>query len=70
MQGHPKVARLGDLGYQAVGRSLAGSAFAAALQGAGVLVIALLFGVPLAPLLAANGAFLAFVPQVGAISRG
>jgi predicted PurR-regulated permease PerM len=64
-QRRPKVERLGDLAYQAVGRSAAGSALAALLQGAVVLVIALLFGVPLAPLLAANGAFWAFVPQIG-----
>ncbi len=47
--------------------SSAGSTFTALLQGAVVLVIGVAFGVPLSPLLAANAAFFAFVPQVGGL---
>ncbi|MBV8304025.1 MAG: AI-2E family transporter [Acidimicrobiia bacterium] len=63
----PRARRLGDLIYQAVGRSAAGAAFTALLQGAVVLGIGLAFGVPLAPLLAANAIFWAFVPQIGGL---
>jgi len=63
----PRAERLGDLVYQAVGRSAAGSAFTALLQGAVVLGIGLAFGVPLSPVLAANAAFFACVPQVGGL---
>ena len=64
-QRRPRAEDLGNRIYQAVGRSAAGSTFAALLQGAVVLVIAVAFGLPLSPLLAANAAFWAFVPQVG-----
>jgi predicted PurR-regulated permease PerM len=63
----PRVERLGSLTYQTVGRSAAGSAFTALLQGAVVLIIGLSFGVPLSPVLAANAAFWALVPQVGGL---
>jgi predicted PurR-regulated permease PerM len=62
--------QMGALAYQAVGRSAAGSAFAALLQGAVVLVIALVLHIPLAPLLAANAAIWSFVPQVGGLLAG
>jgi predicted PurR-regulated permease PerM len=62
--------RVGALAYQAVGRSAAGSAFAALLQGSVVLVIALVLNVPLALLLAANAAIWSFVPQVGGLLAG
>jgi predicted PurR-regulated permease PerM len=62
--------RMGGLAYQAVGRSAAGSAFAAVLQGGVVLVIALLLHLPLALLLAANAAIWSFVPQVGGLFAG
>jgi predicted PurR-regulated permease PerM len=63
----PAAERLGNLTYEAVARSAAGSAFSALLQGAVVLVIGLAFGVPLSPILAANAVFWAFVPQVGGL---
>jgi predicted PurR-regulated permease PerM len=63
----PRAERVGDLVYQAVGRSAAGSAFTALLQGAVVLAIGVGFGVPLSPILAASAAFFAFVPQVGGL---
>jgi predicted PurR-regulated permease PerM len=62
--------RVGALAYQAVGRSAAGSAFAAVLQGGVVLVIALVLHIPLALLLAANAAIWSFVPQVGGLLAG
>jgi predicted PurR-regulated permease PerM len=62
--------QMGALAYQAVGRSAAGSAFAALLQGGVVLVIALVLHIPLAPLLAANAAIWSFVPQVGGLLAG
>jgi predicted PurR-regulated permease PerM len=63
----PAAERVGNLVYLAVGRSAAGSAFSALLQGAVVLVIGLAFGVPLSPILAANAAFCAFIPQLGGL---
>lgn len=65
-----KVERLGSLMYDTVGRSAAGSAFSALLQGAVVMVIALAFRVPLAPVLAANAALWSFIPQVGGLFAG
>jgi putative heme transporter len=65
-----KVERLGSLMYETVGRSAAGSAFSALLQGAVVMVIALAFRVPLAPVLAANAALWSFIPQVGGLFAG
>jgi predicted PurR-regulated permease PerM len=62
--------RLSALAYQAVGRSAAGSAFAALVQGSVVLVIALVLHIPLALLLAANAAIWSFVPQVGGLLAG
>jgi predicted PurR-regulated permease PerM len=62
--------RIGGLTYETVGRSAAGAALSAMLQAGVVLVIALAFGVPLAPLLAANAALWSFVPQVGGLFAG
>ncbi len=64
------VERLGSLMYETVGRYAAGSAFSALLQGAVVMVIALAFRVPLAPVLAANAALWSFIPQVGGLFAG
>jgi predicted PurR-regulated permease PerM len=65
-----RVERVGALAYETVGRSAAGSAFSALLQGGVVLVVALIFRVPLAPVLAANAALWSFVPQVGGLFAG
>src|SRR4051794_29529469 len=62
----PSAERLGNLVYLAVGRSAAGAAFTALLQGAVVMGVGLASGAPMAPPLAANAAFWACVPQVGA----
>src|SRR5262249_49446310 len=65
-----EVERLGDLTYETVGRSAAAKGFSALLQGSVVMVIALAFGVPLAPLLAAIATIASFIPQIGGALAG
>ena len=62
--------RLGSLTYDTVGRSAAAKGFSALLQGSVVMVIALAFGVPLAPMLGAIAAIGGFIPQIGGAIAG
>ena len=57
--------RLGTLAYRTVGQYFAGSVLVAALAGVAVTTVALILGVPLAPLLGAWTMVFNMVPQIG-----
>jgi predicted PurR-regulated permease PerM len=62
--------RLADLGYQVVGRYVAGSVFVALIAGVFVLVTGLALGVPLTPLVAVWVGVFDLVPQIGGAAGG
>ncbi|HMQ25172.1 MAG TPA: AI-2E family transporter [Acidimicrobiales bacterium] len=62
--------RVGRLFYQVIGKYFAGSVLVAVLQGLAVLVVALIFGVPLAPLIAVWVMIFNLVPQIGGAVGG
>jgi predicted PurR-regulated permease PerM len=62
--------RLADLGYQVVGRYVAGSVFVAFIAGVFVLVTGLALGVPLTPLVAVWVGVFDLVPQIGGAAGG
>jgi putative heme transporter len=62
--------RLADLGYQVVGRYVAGSVFVAVIAGVFVLVTGLALGVPLTPLVAVWVGVFDLVPQIGGAAGG
>ena len=66
----PRADRVGRLFYQVIGKYFAGSVFVAVLQGLAVLVVALIFGVPLAPLIAVWVMVFNLVPQIGGAVGG
>lgn len=65
-----RVETLGDLGYRAVGRYVAGSLSVALVAGLFVLTLGLVMGVPLAPLLALWVMVWNLVPQIGGAAGG
>jgi putative heme transporter len=66
----PRVERVGDLFYRIVGKYFAGSLLVAAIAGTTVLVVALVLGLPLAPLIAVWVAVFDLVPQIGGAAGG
>jgi predicted PurR-regulated permease PerM len=66
----PQAQRLADLGYQVVGRYVAGSVFVAMIAGLFVLVTGLALGVPLTPLVAVWVMVFDLVPQIGGAAGG
>jgi len=66
----PRARRLGDLGYRAVGRYVAGSLSVAVVAGLFVLALGLAMRVPLAPLLALWVMVWNLVPQIGGAAGG
>lgn len=62
--------RLADLGYQVVGRYVAGSVFVAMIAGVFVLVAGLALAVPLTPLVAVWVMVFDLVPQIGGAAGG
>jgi predicted PurR-regulated permease PerM len=62
--------RLADLGYQVVGRYVAGSLFVAMIAGLFVLIAGLALGVPLTPLVAVWVMVFDLVPQIGGAAGG
>lgn len=62
--------RVGRVFYQVVGRYFGGSLTVAAMMGIYVLTIALVFGVPLAPLAAIWAMFTDLIPQIGGLLGG
>lgn len=62
--------RMGRVFYQVIGKYFAGSVLVAVLHGLWILVIGLLFGVPLAPLLAVWVMVFNLVPQIGGAVGG
>lgn len=65
-----RAERLGDLGYRAVGRYVAGSLSVAVVAGLFVLTLGLVMGVPLTPLLALWVMVWNLVPQIGGAAGG
>ncbi|HVM09704.1 MAG TPA: AI-2E family transporter [Acidimicrobiales bacterium] len=65
-----RAERLGDIGYRAVGRYVAGSLSVAMVAGLFILVLGLVMGVPLAPLLALWVMVWNLVPQIGGAAGG
>jgi len=65
-----RVRSVASLTYTTIGRSAAAKGFSALLQGSVVMVIALAFGVPLAPLLGAIATIASFIPQIGGAMAG
>ena len=68
--GRDRAERLGDLGYRAVGRYVAGSLSVAVMAGLFTLTLGLIMGVPLAPLLALWVTVWNLVPQIGGAMGG
>ncbi|HEX4979413.1 MAG TPA: AI-2E family transporter [Acidimicrobiales bacterium] len=66
----PRVERIGDLAYRAVGRYVAGSLSVAVVAGLFVLTLGLVMSVPLAPLLALWVMLWDLVPQIGGAAGG
>jgi predicted PurR-regulated permease PerM len=66
----PRVERMGDLFYRIVGKYFAGSLLVASIAGTTVLVVALVLGLPLAPLIAVWVAVFDLVPQIGGAAGG
>lgn len=63
---HKEMAdRMGSLAYRTVGQYFAGSVLVAAVAGVAVTTVALILGVPLAPLLGAWTMVFNLVPQIG-----
>jgi predicted PurR-regulated permease PerM len=62
--------RLGSLAYRTVGQYFAGSVLVAAIAGVSVTAVALVLGVPLAPLLGTWVAVFDLVPQIGGAVGG
>lgn len=62
--------RLAALGYQVVGRYVAGSVLVAVMAGTVILVLGLALGVPLAPLAAAWITMTNLIPQIGGALGG
>jgi predicted PurR-regulated permease PerM len=67
MPGVDRVRSVGALTYTTGGRSAAAKGFSALLQDSVVMVIALAFGVPVAPLLGAIATIASFIPQIGSV---
>lgn len=65
-----RAEKLGDLGYRAVGRYVAGSLSVAVVAGLFVLTLGLVMGVPLTPLLALWVMVWNLVPQIGGAAGG
>jgi predicted PurR-regulated permease PerM len=65
-----RAERLGDLGYRAVGRYVAGSLTVALVAGLFTLTVGLIVGVPLAPLLAMWVMVWNLIPQIGGAMGG
>jgi predicted PurR-regulated permease PerM len=61
----PLADRIGSLAYRTVGQYFAGSVLVAACAGIAVTTVALILGVPLAPLLGAWTMVFNMVPQIG-----
>lgn len=66
----PRVESIGRLGYEVVGRYVAGSLLVATCAGLAVLIVGLLLGVPLTPLVAVWVALFNLVPQIGGAMGG
>lgn len=62
--------RIGDLFYRIVGKYFAGSLLVAGIAGTTILVVALVLGLPLAPLIAVWVAVFDLVPQIGGAAGG
>jgi putative heme transporter len=62
--------RLGELGYRVLARYAAGSALIAFADGLVVFVVALVLGIPVAPLLGVWAMLWNFVPQIGGFMGG
>jgi predicted PurR-regulated permease PerM len=62
--------RLASIGYQVVGRYVAGSVLVAVMAGTVILVLGLVLGVPLAPLAAAWITMTNLIPQIGGALGG
>ncbi|MBA2325544.1 MAG: AI-2E family transporter [Actinobacteria bacterium] len=68
--GRERADRLARLGYQVVGRYVAGSVLVAMMAGMVILVLGLALGVPLAPLAAAWITMTNLIPQIGGALGG
>ncbi len=67
---HLQADRLASLGYQVVGRYVAGSVLVAAMAATYILILGLALGVPLAPLAAAWILMTNLIPQIGGALGG
>jgi predicted PurR-regulated permease PerM len=67
---HAQADRLASLGYQVVGRYVAGSVLVAAMASTYILILGLALGVPLAPLAAAWILMTNLIPQIGGALGG
>lgn len=66
----PRVERMADVAYRSFGRYWGGSATVASINGAVVMTIGLVAGVPLAPVLGAWSAMCSLIPQIGGFLGG